>query len=62
MSFDVDLGVVVARDGESAFDEAHGRFEALFEGAPTPEAVLATPVDALRGAGLSANKAASILG
>ena len=39
----------------------HGRFESLFDGEPTPEAVLATPVDALRGAGLSANKAASIL-
>jgi DNA-3-methyladenine glycosylase II len=38
----------------------HGRFVALFDGEPTPEAVLATPVDALRGAGLSANKAASI--
>jgi DNA-3-methyladenine glycosylase II len=39
----------------------HGRFEALFDGeAPTPEAVLAMPVDQLRGAGLSANKAASI--
>lgn len=38
----------------------HGRFVALFDGDPTPEAVLAAPVDALRGAGLSANKAASI--
>jgi DNA-3-methyladenine glycosylase II len=39
----------------------HGRFEALFDGeAPTPEAVLAKPVDELRGAGLSASKAASI--
>jgi DNA-3-methyladenine glycosylase II len=38
----------------------HGRFAALFDGAPTPEAVLELPVEALRGAGLSANKAASI--
>jgi len=38
----------------------HGRFEALFDGHPTPEAVLAVPDEALRGAGLSAAKAASI--
>jgi DNA-3-methyladenine glycosylase II len=38
----------------------HGRFEALFDGDPTPERVLALPVVALRGAGLSAAKAASI--
>jgi DNA-3-methyladenine glycosylase II len=38
----------------------HGRFEALFDGHPTPDAVLATPDAALRGAGLSAAKAASI--
>jgi 3-methyladenine DNA glycosylase/8-oxoguanine DNA glycosylase len=38
----------------------HGRFEAIFDGPPTPERVLATPADALRGAGLSAAKAASI--
>jgi DNA-3-methyladenine glycosylase II len=39
----------------------HGRFAALFDGAsPTPEAVLALPVGALRGVGLSASKAASI--
>ena len=38
----------------------HGRVEALYDGTPTPEAVLATPDDALRGAGLSANKLASI--
>jgi DNA-3-methyladenine glycosylase II len=39
----------------------HGRVVALFgaEG-PTPEAVLATPTEQLRGAGLSANKEASI--
>jgi DNA-3-methyladenine glycosylase II len=38
----------------------HGRFEALFDGHPTPDAVLATPDAALRAAGLSAAKAASI--
>lgn len=38
----------------------HGRFEALFTGRPTPEAVLGLPAAALRGAGLSAAKAASI--
>jgi DNA-3-methyladenine glycosylase II len=39
----------------------HGRFAALFDGeAPTPEAVLALPVDQLRGAGLSGAKTASI--
>ncbi|MBV8980525.1 MAG: DNA-3-methyladenine glycosylase 2 family protein [Acidimicrobiia bacterium] len=39
----------------------HGRFEALFDGHPTPEAVLAIPEEQLRGAGLSAAKTASIL-
>ena len=39
----------------------HGRFEALFDGHPTPEAVLAEPEENLRGAGLSAAKTASIL-
>jgi DNA-3-methyladenine glycosylase II len=39
----------------------HGRFEALFGGDPTPEAVLATPVDRLRACGLSGSKTASIL-
>ena len=39
----------------------HGRFEALFDGHPTPEAVLAVPEEKLRGAGLSAAKTASIL-
>lgn len=38
----------------------HGRFEALFDGAPTPDAVLALPDEDLRSAGLSAAKAASI--
>jgi DNA-3-methyladenine glycosylase II len=38
----------------------HGRFEALFEGPPTPEATLALPVAALRAAGLSGSKAASV--
>ena len=39
----------------------HGRFAALFDGeAPSPEAVLAMPVEKLRGAGLSASKASSI--
>jgi len=38
----------------------HGRFVALFDGQPTAEAVLRTPVEDLRGAGLSGAKAASI--
>jgi DNA-3-methyladenine glycosylase II len=38
----------------------HGRFEGLFAGAPTAAAVLALPAETLRGAGLSAAKAASI--
>ena len=38
----------------------HGRFEALFDGAPTPEAVLAAPVESLRRAGLSGSKTTSI--
>jgi 3-methyladenine DNA glycosylase/8-oxoguanine DNA glycosylase len=38
----------------------HGRFEGLFEGPPTPEALLALPVERLRAAGLSGAKAASI--
>ena len=38
----------------------HGRFEALYDGHPTPDAVLATADTALRAAGLSAAKAASI--
>jgi DNA-3-methyladenine glycosylase II len=38
----------------------HGRFEALFDGQPTPEAVLRTSVEQLRAVGLSGNKAASI--
>src|SRR2546423_1168150 len=38
----------------------HGRFEGLFDGPPTPEALLALPVEDLRAAGLSGAKAASI--
>jgi 3-methyladenine DNA glycosylase/8-oxoguanine DNA glycosylase len=38
----------------------HGRFEALFDGPPTPEAVLALPIEKLRSAGLSNAKATSI--
>ncbi len=38
----------------------HGRFEALFDVEPTPAAVLATPFEKLRGAGLSNAKATSI--
>ena len=38
----------------------HGRLVAALDGNPTPESVLALPVDQLRAAGLSANKAASI--
>jgi DNA-3-methyladenine glycosylase II len=38
----------------------HGRVRALVAGALTPEAVLALPEEALRGAGLSAAKTASV--
>jgi 3-methyladenine DNA glycosylase/8-oxoguanine DNA glycosylase len=38
----------------------HGRFSALFDGDPTPEAVVAMPMAKLRQAGLSAAKAASV--
>lgn len=38
----------------------HQRFEALFDGHPTPAAVLAVPEPVLRATGLSAAKAASI--
>src|SRR5437588_9718099 len=38
----------------------HGRFAALFDGHPTPEAVLRTSTEDLRSVGLSGNKAASI--
>ena len=38
----------------------HARFVALYGGTPTPEAVLATPDEALRAVGLSGSKAASI--
>src|SRR6478609_9507224 len=43
-----------------AADAIHGRFEALFDGPPTPDAVLALPFDTLRGVGLSNAKATSI--
>lgn len=39
----------------------YGRFEAALGGTVTPEAVLSTPVDELRGAGLSAAKAAAVV-
>ena len=39
----------------------HGRFVALFDGNPTPQAVLDTSMDRLRSPGLSRNKAASIV-
>lgn len=39
----------------------YGRFEAAVGGEVTPEAILSTPVDTLRGAGLSAAKAASVI-
>jgi 3-methyladenine DNA glycosylase/8-oxoguanine DNA glycosylase len=38
----------------------HGRFAALFDGAPTAQAVLGLSIDQLRGVGLSGAKAASI--
>src|ERR1700680_1118077 len=38
----------------------HGRFQALFDGSPTPEAVPALPAAELRAAGLSASKAGTI--
>jgi DNA-3-methyladenine glycosylase II len=38
----------------------HGRFEALFDGPPTPEAVLALPFETMRSVGLSNAKATSI--
>src|SRR5271154_2596582 len=39
----------------------HGRFAALFDGPPTPKAVLALSMEELRGVGLSGSKATSIL-
>ena len=39
----------------------HGRFAALFDGTPTPQAVLAMSMEQLRGVGLSGSKATSIL-
>ena len=43
-----------------AAEAIHGRFEALFDGPPTPEAVLALPFETMRGVGLSNAKATSI--
>jgi DNA-3-methyladenine glycosylase II len=43
-----------------AAETIHGRFLVLCDGRPTPEGVLAIPVEDLRGAGLSGAKAASI--
>jgi DNA-3-methyladenine glycosylase II len=44
----------------SAARAIHGRFEAIYDGAPTPAAVLATPEAALRAVGLSGAKVAAI--
>ena len=43
-----------------AAEAIHGRFEALFDGPPTPDAVLALPFETLRSVGLSNAKATSI--
>jgi DNA-3-methyladenine glycosylase II len=39
----------------------YGRFDALFDGPPTPDSVLALSMDELRGVGLSGSKAAAIV-
>jgi 3-methyladenine DNA glycosylase/8-oxoguanine DNA glycosylase len=39
----------------------YGRFDALFDGPPTPDSVLALTMDELRSVGLSGSKAASIV-
>ena len=39
----------------------YARFDALFDGPPTPDSVLALSMDELRGVGLSGSKAASIV-
>jgi DNA-3-methyladenine glycosylase II len=44
----------------AAASTIHGRVEALFDGPPTPEAMLALSTESLRGAGLSGNKTASV--
>jgi len=44
----------------AAASAIHGRFAALYDGRPTPAAVVATPVDVLRAVGLSAAKVTSI--
>jgi DNA-3-methyladenine glycosylase II len=44
----------------AAASTIHGRLVAALDGDPTPEAVVALPIDRLRAAGLSGNKAASV--
>jgi DNA-3-methyladenine glycosylase II len=44
----------------AAASTIHGRVVAALDGDPTPEAVLALPVEQLRAAGLSGNKTASV--
>jgi DNA-3-methyladenine glycosylase II len=44
-----------------AANAIHGRFVALYDGKPTAQAILRTSVEDLRKAGLSGNKATSIL-
>ena len=44
----------------AAASAIHGRFAALYDGRPTPAAVVATPEEVMRGVGLSAAKVASI--
>ena len=44
----------------AAASTIHGRVRSLVDGALTPQAVLALPDEALRGAGLSANKLAAV--
>lgn len=54
-------GIVYQQLSGKAAATIHGRFLALFGGeTPSPERLLSTPVEALRGAGLSAGKAASV--
>lgn len=44
----------------AAASTIHGRFAAIYDGKPTPAAVVATPDEVMRAAGLSASKTASI--